>query len=192
MSLTQLLSHPLSGRLPFWMMVAGAAMLLGVGCLGQQGEASIEEVAQGINRSLMCPVCPSETIDQSRVELAQQMRDLVVEMLEQGRSKEEIRDFFVSRYGEDVLAAPPKSGFNILIWIVPVLALPIVVTTLVMVLRNMRRRRGDPAEGSLASSGSEEDLKPYLVRVDEEMGKVLGEPAPDNTPLRNIDEGGGS
>ena len=140
----------------------------------------------------MCPVCPSETIDQSRVELAQQMRDLVVEMLEQGRSKEEILDFFVSRYGEDVLGAPPKSGFNILIWVVPVLALPVVVAILVMVLRNMRRRQGDPTEGSLASSGSEEDLKPYLACVDEEMEKVLGESTPGNTPLRNIDEGGGS
>ena len=188
----QLLSHLLSGRAPFWMMVAGAAVLLSVGCAGQQGETPIEEIAQGINRSLMCPVCPSETIDQSRVELAQQMRDLVVEMLEEGRSKEEILDFFVSRYGEDVLAAPPKSGFNILVWIVPVLVLPVVVTILVMVLRNMRRRQGDPAEGFLAHSGSEEDLKPYLARVDEEMGKVLGEPTRDKTPLRNIDEGGGS
>ena len=188
----QLLSHLLSGRPPFWMVAAGIAALLGVGCLGQQVETPIEEVAQGINRSLMCPVCPSETIDQSRVELAQQMRDLVVEMLEEGRSKEEILDFFVSRYGEDVLAAPPKSGFNILVWIVPVLVLPVVVTILVMVLRNMRRRQGDPAEGFLAHSGSEEDLKPYLARVDEEMGKVLGEPTRDKTPLRNIDEGGGS
>ena len=115
-----------------------------------------------------------------------------MEMLEQGRSKEEILDFFVSRYGEDVLAAPPKSGFNILVWIVPVLALPLVVTILVMVLRNMRRRQGVLADGPLMWTGSEEDLEPYLAHVDEEMGRVLGQPVPDNTPLRKPDGGRGS
>ena len=161
MSLMHFSPHLLSGRVPFWIVAAGTAALLGVGCLGQQVDTPIEEVAQGINRSLMCPVCPSETIDQSRVELAQQMRDLVVVMLEDGMSKEEILDFFVSRYGEDVLAAPPKSGFNILVWVVPVLALPVVVTILVMVLRNMRRRQGVLADGPLMWTGSEEDLEPY-------------------------------
>ncbi len=187
-----LLSRLPYGRVLFWMMVAGAAALFTVGCLGQQGETSIEEIAQDINRSLMCPVCPSETIDQSRVELAQQMRDLVIEMLEDGKPKEEILDFFVSRYGEDVLAAPPKSGFNIVAWAVPALALPVVVAVLVVVLRNMRSRRRVSTDGHLARSGSEEELEPYLARVDEEMGRVLGRPTRDKTPLRKPDEGGGS
>ena len=192
MSLTQILSHLLPGRVPFWMMVTGIAALLSVGCLGQQGETPIEEKAQDINRSLMCPVCPSETIDQSRVELAQQMRDLVVEMLEDEKSKQEILDFFVSRYGEDILAAPPKSGFNTVVWVMPLLALPVAAVALVIVLRSMRRRRGVPVDGTLAWSESEEDLEPYLARVDEEMEKVLGQPATDSTPLRKPDEGGGS
>jgi cytochrome c-type biogenesis protein CcmH/NrfF len=154
------------------MMVAGAAALLSVGCLGQQGETPIEEKAQDINRSLM--------------------RDIVVEMLEDGKSKEEILDFFVSRYGEDVLAAPPKSGFNTVVWVMPLLALPVAAVVLVMVLRSMRRRQGVPVEGSPAWSESEEDLEPYLARVDEEMESVLGQPTTDKTPLLKPDEGGGS
>ena len=59
---------------------------------------------------LMCPVCPAETIDQAQVEISFQMRAVVREMLAEGRTREEILDYFVDRYGADILAAPPKVG----------------------------------------------------------------------------------
>ena len=92
--------------------------LLAVACQGSSAELSLEERAQALDKELMCPVCPSETIDQSQVELAKQMRAIVRERLADGESEQEIKDFFVDRYGDSVLAAPPARGFNIVVWVV--------------------------------------------------------------------------
>ena len=81
--------------------------------------SSSDNEAQRINKLLICPICPSETIDQAQVQLAVQMRDIVARKLQAGESEEQILQFFVERYGESVLAAPPKSGFTLLVWVVP-------------------------------------------------------------------------
>ena len=78
-----------------------------------------EKEAQSIDRMLLCPVCPAETIDQAQIPLARQMRSVVREMLSQGADRKEILAFFSDRYGLDVLAAPPKSGVNLLAWVLP-------------------------------------------------------------------------
>ncbi len=132
-----------------------------------QGLPYDEEEAQAIDRSLMCPVCPAETIDQSRVELAAQMRGLVREMLAQGASRDEILDFFVERYGPRVLAAPPKSGVNLLAWILPIVG---VVAALLLaglvILWSMASGGGrEPAAGPPL----EDELEQYLEVIDRDL-----------------------
>jgi len=51
------------------------------------------------------------------------MRNLVREQVQQGKSREEIQAYFVSRYGEYVLLSPPKRGFNLLVWGLPFVAI---------------------------------------------------------------------
>jgi cytochrome c-type biogenesis protein CcmH len=53
------------------------------------------------------------------------MRHLVREQLQQGKTPTEVLDYFVQRYGEWILLAPPKHGFNLIIWITPFLILPV-------------------------------------------------------------------
>ncbi len=130
-----------------------------------------EDEALSIDRMLMCPVCPAETIDQAQVEVSRQMRQVIREMLSQGSSRDEILDFFVGNYGPDILAAPPKSGFNLLAWVVPATAIVAVVVVGLLVIRSMTARGGGPA---VAAPGSEEDLAPYLEAVDRAMGLDLG------------------
>ncbi len=147
--------------------------LLAVACQGSSVEPSQEERAQALNKELMCPVCPSETIDQSQVELAKQMRAIVRERLEDGESEQEIKDFFVDRYGDNVLAAPPARGFNIVVWVVAGLVLPIAAISLVLALRVMRRR-GETVPAPAQSKADDEKVETYLSRVDEEMSETLG------------------
>ena len=130
-----------------------------------------EAEAQAIDRMLMCPVCPAETIDQAQVELARQMRQVVREMLSQGASRNEILDFFVGNYGMDVLAAPPKSGFNLLAWILPAAAVVVALGAGLVVIRSMTARGVEP---SVAAIGAEEALAPYLEAVDRDLGLDLG------------------
>ena len=118
-------------------------------------------------------MCPSETIDQSQVELGKQMRAIVRERLADGESEQEIKDFFVDRYGDSVLAAPPARGFNILVWVVAGLVLPIAAASLALAVRVMRRR-GEAVPAPAQPKVDSEDLETYLSKVDEEMSETLG------------------
>lgn len=93
-------------------------------------EESTEEIAQRIDRSLMCPICPAETLDQSQSELAKQMKTVIRDKISEGETDEEIINYFVERYGEEVLSSPPKSGSNLFAWITPVIIL-IVITLII-------------------------------------------------------------
>jgi cytochrome c-type biogenesis protein CcmH len=125
-----------------------------------------EEEAQSIDRMLMCPVCPAENIDQAQVEIARQMRRLVREMLGDGATEESILNFFVERYGPSVLAAPPKSGFNLIAWIVPLVAVMSALAGCFYVLRSMK---GDQRLTVTNDFVMQEELEPYLAQVDHDM-----------------------
>jgi cytochrome c-type biogenesis protein CcmH len=141
-----------------------------------QGLPYDQREALAIDRTLMCPVCPAVTIDQTEVELAKQMRRLVREMLSQGASRQQILDFFVERYGPGVLAAPPKAGVNLLAWILPPVGVVAALGALFLVLRSMV---GRPGQQVATEPPAQEDLAPYLEVIDQDLaGPDLGEGQP--------------
>jgi cytochrome c-type biogenesis protein CcmH len=128
-------------------------------CAAHQELSSIEQRTQDINRLLMCPICPGESIDQSQNNLAKQMRGIVRDQIELGWTDQEIRTFWIERYGPSVLMEPPQSGFNLLAWVVPFVFLLGAMSTVYMVLRSMRNFRG--------RSGSEEITATIELSEDE-------------------------
>lgn len=127
-----------------------------------------EAEAQAIDRMIMCPVCPAESIDQAQVPIARQMRRVVRDMLAQGAPRQEILDFFAQRYGPEILASPPKSGFNLVAWIFPLVVVAAALAAGLLVLRSMTARRmGQPAP----NTGTEGELAPYLAMVDRELAR---------------------
>jgi cytochrome c-type biogenesis protein CcmH len=128
-----------------------------------------EEEAQSIDRMLICPVCPAETIDQAQVELSKQMRRIVREMLARGVSRTEILNFFVDRYGPAVLAAPPKSGKNVLAWILPAVGVLVALAGVLAIIWSMASRN---AVQTHTESALDEDLAPYLEAVDRELALI--------------------
>lgn len=137
--------------------VLAAFALAGVlsACAAPQHTLTIEEQAQDIYRSLMCPLCAGQTIDQSQTELSNQMRTLVREKLAQGATKEQILQFFVERYGESVLAAPPKRGFNLLLWVVPGIAVVTGGFFLYRLIKAMQRKAAVPQKAAVPLSDQE-------------------------------------
>ena len=128
-----------------------------------------EDEAQAIDQMLMCPVCPAESIDQAQVPLARQMRQRVREMLAEGATREEVLAYFADRYGQSVLASPPKSGFSLLAWTMPVVGVVGSLIVGALVLRSMTGRgRGDaqPAANQEVMAEPDEELSPYLAAVD--------------------------
>ncbi|MDA0988849.1 MAG: cytochrome c-type biogenesis protein CcmH [Chloroflexi bacterium] len=152
--------------------VIAIASLVAAGCASSSDPLSAEDVAQGIDKGLMCPVCPSETIDQSQVEIANQMQIIVREKLAAGESRDDIFQFFVDRYGPGILAEPPKSGFNLLVWVIPPMALLLGSGALTMIVRSMRRERPEYAEVDTDAPLSAAELEPYLSAVDQEIRRL--------------------
>ena len=161
---------------PYAIFLISFISIVAAGCVTQGAVLSLEQEAQGIDRVLVCPVCPAETIDQSQVPLAKQMRGIVREKLAAGEQREAILDFFVDRYGDQVLAAPPKSGFNLVAWSVPIAGMMLGLGALIFLLRRMRAAPGGSGYGSsLDFDGfpNENELTPYLLRVDQDISKLL-------------------
>ena len=139
-----------------------------------QSEAAFSESeAQGIDRMIMCPVCPAETIDQAQVQIALQMRAMVREMLAEGKDRKEILDFFVDRYGQDILGAPPKSGFSLLAWLLPAGGVLAAVVAVFFIIRSMTRNAPVLAVPRLAPDPG---LIPYLQLVDRHLDMARGGP----------------
>src|SRR5262249_39714669 len=100
-----------------------------------------DEDVQTIASQLRCVVCQNLSVADSPSEMAHQMRDLIRERLAAGDRPEEVKAYFVQRYGDWVLLAPPARGFNLLLWLAPFGA---VAGGLVLVLTLVRRWRRPP------------------------------------------------
>ena len=82
-------------------------------------QSSIEERLYTLNRDLMCPVCDGLTLEQSQATPALEMKEEIKKMLIQGMSDKEIKNHFVAKFGVEILANPPKKGFDTLVWLAP-------------------------------------------------------------------------
>ena len=123
------MSRGLAGVLATVLLLAGAAAAVPV------DEATVHDVAA----QLRCVVCQSLSVADSPSETASQMRGIIRERLAAGESPAEVRAYFVEKYGEWILLAPPKSGFNLLVWVVPFAGLGLGLVLVAVVLRRWSR-----------------------------------------------------
>jgi len=79
-----------------------------------------QQMAKEIQQELWCPVCQGVRLDACEQKVCQQMRDMIDKMLLEDKSKQEIIDEFVVQYGVVILGEPPKQGFNLMAWLMPI------------------------------------------------------------------------
>ncbi|PWR13946.1 hypothetical protein DKT69_18430, partial [Micromonospora sicca] len=112
-----------------WRPVAAALVLVallaaaGAGLARSTGDTGREDPVRSVAADLRCPACQGESVADSRSPIAAAMRQAVADQVAQGRSRDEIRRWFVQRYGPEVLADPPTRGVELLLWAVPALTL---------------------------------------------------------------------
>jgi len=94
-----------------------------------------EQTYQTLISELRCLVCQNQTIADSNADLAKDLRRQVYEMLQQGKSRQDIVDFMTDRYGDFVMYKPALKLKTLLLWLGPVLFLVIGLAT-VWVLRS--------------------------------------------------------
>jgi cytochrome c-type biogenesis protein CcmH len=99
-----------------------------------------EQELYTIASELRCVVCQNLSVADSPSEMAAQMRAIVRERLAAGDSPEQVREYFVERYGEWILLAPRRRGFNLLVWGFPIAAVAVGLAAVALLLRRWTRR----------------------------------------------------
>ncbi len=130
---------------------------------GDIAEDPIERRMLEIARGLRCAVCQNQPVSESNSDLARDMRDIISEQLVAGKSREEIVDYFVARYGNYVLMKPAFDQSGKLLWIAPVLLLLGMAAGAWIFLRNRRQV----------------DLPPVISLSEEDRARVKAAEAAD-------------
>ena len=86
-------------------------------------EAELEKRTREISDGLRCPTCQAISVNDSQAAFSVQIREKVRKMLEEGQSEDDIKAYFVSRYGEWILRAPKKEGLGLVLWAAPFIVL---------------------------------------------------------------------
>jgi len=126
-----------------------------------------EDTVRAIAADLRCVVCQSLSVADSPSETANQMRGIIRERLAAGDSPEQVKAYFVDKYGLWILLAPPRQGFNLLVWIVPFAGLGAGLVVLAFLVRRWTRR---PAGGAAAPAVAVDEA--MRARIHREMNEM--------------------
>jgi len=153
----------------FWVSIfvfAAAGLFTGI-VLAQQPTPSDDQVNR-IAHQLYCPVCENTPLDVCPTDACRQWRDLIRQQLSQGWTEDQIKQYFVEQYGVRVLAEPPQTGLNWLIYIFPPV---IILAGAFLLLRAMRMWAAPPAESTAPESKKDAATDEYVAQLEEELKK---------------------
>lgn len=135
-----------------------------------QDETPTDDEVNAIAKQLYCPVCENTPLDVCPTEACRQWRELIRQMLAEGKTEQEIKDYFVANYGARVLSEPPRTGFNWLVYIIP----PVLILVGAVILFNAFRawtkpKSADAGTGPENEAGASSSDDEYVRRLEEEL-----------------------
>ena len=120
-----------------------------------------------LENEVMCPTC-HELLAFSDAPVADRIRAFITRRIKAGDTKSEIKHRLVSEFGEAVLAAPPRHGFDLLAWLLPLLGLAGSGAVILVLARRWTRQAREPPQALQADDAA--PLDPRLARrLDEEL-----------------------
>ncbi len=145
--------------------VAAVLLLATAPALAQQpathvGEQAVHEIAA----QLRCVVCQNLSVADSPSEMASQMRAVVRERLAAGERPEQVIQYFVDKYGEWILLAPRRQGFNLLVWAVPGIAVAVGLAVVGILVTRWTRRRPSSATAPPPTAAMRERIRREMER----------------------------
>ena len=155
-------------RFTFFALLLILATLLASPAFAQDTNPPTDDEVNAVAKQLYCPVCENTPLDVCPTQACAQWRDLIRLKLSQGKSEEEIKQYFVENYGARVLNEPPREGLNWLAYIVP----PIVILAGAAFLFRAFQRMKKPVVAAPAQ-GQEVDasVDEYVSRLEAEVKK---------------------
>ena len=150
------------------LFIAALAVLSAVSTAAAQTpnpNPSPDEV-NAVARQLYCPVRENIPLDVCPTQACAQWRDLIRQKLAQGWTDQQIKDYFVNQYGDRVLAEPPRTGLNWLVYVLPPALILAGAYLVWRVLQGMKARAASVPAAPPSPPPAEQD---YLSRVEEEL-----------------------
>jgi len=155
------------------LLLVALVLLLPAAPAAAQEPVSDDEVNE-IARELYCPVCENTPLDVCPTQACEDWRAEIRTQLSQGKSREEIHQYFVERYGAKVLSTPPQEGFNLIVWILPIGAVLFGAIFFGRYLKGLQEKEepdvtagGPPSTTRTEPPAANEDE--YLSRVEKEV-----------------------
>ncbi len=146
------------------------AGLLATPALAQDvvGVERSDDRAMILGKKIRCPVCQGTPISESPSKSAQDMMKQLRRLVAEGKSDAEIIDWFKARYGEWAILEPSREGFNLVVWLLPIVALAGGVAFWRMNIGGGAKASSAPESVDDSEEASSED--PYLKALRDEVG----------------------
>src|SRR5690349_1162449 len=128
-------------RLSFFLVLAALVLMAAVWStllLVAPKQQTLDQRVQSVASQLKCVVCQGESVADSTADLAQQMRLVIREQLQQGKSDQDVLQYFSQRYGDQIVWSPPWQGFSLLTWLIPLVFWLGGAALIVVLLREWR------------------------------------------------------
>ena len=135
-------------------------------------QQTLDQRAHDVASQLKCLVCQGESVADSPATLSQQMRGVIRQQLQSGKSEQEVIQYFVSRYGDLILLSPPWQGLTLLIWLVPIALMLGGILLLFLVLRSWQSQSDKSpldAERTESVDIDQNELAYYQKQVEQEL-----------------------
>jgi cytochrome c-type biogenesis protein CcmH len=130
--------------------------------------ATLDGVANKL--SCFCGTCPHLAVSQCTCSKADEIKAEIKQKIAQGMTEQQIINSFVAEYGQTVLSAPPKSGFNLSVWMIPFLAFVVGGIVLFAFLKNQQRPPEDqPPTGPSKMPDQGDADEEYRQRLKDEL-----------------------
>ena len=138
-------------RTRFLKFIALLPLLLAVTVSAQEPlvfrDAEQEQRYKDLTVELRCAVCQNQNLADSDAPLAQDLRREIFDMMQAGKTDDEIKSFMVERYGDFVLYRPPVKGNTLALWVLPIALLLIGGVAVVFTVRRRNRHLSEQQEG---------------------------------------------
>jgi cytochrome c-type biogenesis protein CcmH len=134
--------------------------------LAHAATATLDGVANKL--SCYCGTCPHLAVSQCTCSKADEIKAEIKKKIAQGMTEQQIINSFVAEYGNTVLSAPPKSGFNLSVWMIPFLAFLVGGIVLFTFLKRQQNPPDDPPPSSSTPDQIDSD-DDYRQRLNDEL-----------------------
>jgi cytochrome c-type biogenesis protein CcmH len=126
------------GWLGYAVMAIIAVTCLAIGTARTTGPDTTEDRINAVAKTIKCPTCQGESVADSNASTSREIRDDIAARLQRGETPDDIRAFYASTYGDQILLKPSASGVTALVWVLPVVVLVGAVAGLVVAFRRWR------------------------------------------------------